>query len=129
MCAQIAAARRELVRDLVRAQRSNLWLMLNWSCPNISGSSTSIASMQLAPSQGALTIVPREPGSLVAPERDYPRFATAGWPCVAFDALELLPSNVRWVDPVGPCAAASSVVRPHLVLQENASTSEVAHYL
>ena len=97
----------------MRARRSDLPLTLDWSCPNISGSSTSIASLQLSPGQGALTLVPRErDGSLVAPERDYPRFAVAGWPCVAIDALELLPRDVRWIDPSGRCEAAFSEVRP-----------------
>ena len=114
MCAQIAAARRELVRELLRARRSALPLALDWSCPSISGSSASIASLQLAPGAGALTFAPRErDGSLAAPERDYPRFAVAGWPCVAIDGLELLPSDVRWVDPVGPCEPAVAEVRQH----------------
>ena len=123
MCTQIAAARRELVRELLRGRRSDLPLMLKWK-----GSSSrwhiTVASLQLAHTQGALKFMPHDIyGSLVSPELEvseqdiipFPlRSMVVGHPCVAIDALELLPRDVRWVDRIQTCAASEALaeVRP-----------------
>ena len=107
-CVQVFAARREMVRELLHARRSDLPLTLDLRA---SGSGVSLGWLRLAPNQGALIVVPRERGgSLMAPTRGG---ALAEYPRMGVDALVLLPGDVQQAASIRGCEAseASAEVR------------------
>ena len=118
VCTQVTAARRELVRELLRGRRSDLPLMLVWSCPRLSYGGKvhiTIAALQLALGQGALTFSPCiRNKSLWTPEWESSRWMITGHPRVTLDPQQRTPDDVRWADPVRPYTAseASAEVRP-----------------
>ena len=103
----MAAARRELVLELLRARYSDLPLMLDWKCY---GFKSSFAMLQLAPGQGALKFVPdKHAGSpkMIELERD---FDSDNYPKFCVGKLELRPINMRLVASVEPWAASETAV-------------------
>ena len=118
MCTQVAAARHELVRELLRGRRSDLPLMLQWSCPSLSYGGRcyiTIASLQLALGQGTLKFAPHDyRKARMRPEGEPCRWMVTAHPGVINNELEQWPNDVRRFDPVQPCAAseARAKVRP-----------------
>ena len=103
----MSAARRELVRELVRARRGDLPLMLDWSRCGSRRSNVRMAWLQLAPDEGTLSLTPRSCDSgLVSLARDD---KVAGCPCMAVDTLVLLPSGMHEAASVGCCAASKAI--------------------
>ena len=106
-CAQVSAARRELVRELVRARRGDLPLMLDWSRCGSARSKVSHAWLQLAPDQGAISFKPLScDSSTVSLAFDG---TVAECPCMAVDTLVLLPGGMQQAASVEACAAPEAI--------------------
>ena len=95
------------MRELVRARRGDLPLMLDWSRCGSGRSKVSHAWLQLAPDQGAISFKPRNcDSSIVSLAFDG---TVAECPCMAVDTLVLLPGGMQQVASVKACAASEAI--------------------